>query len=108
MVERELTFDAVLAAVQGLIGQSVIVEIENPYADGCPLNVVGKLNADHGMTEPYDDDEFDFAIGDAGAMTLNRSQFLGASPVDAGGVHVTVGKPENSIVLRIEPFQPAA
>jgi hypothetical protein len=30
MVEHELTFDAVLAVVQGLIGESVVAEIENP------------------------------------------------------------------------------
>jgi len=101
----EIDFDQVLATLQGMLGERVIVAIENPNVGGYPLNVVGVLEADDGMTEPFDEEQFDFAIGDTGGLTLHRLQFVGASTVE-GGVHVVSGSSGNILITRIELMSP--
>lgn len=90
-------FDLVLSMLQGWLGQRVSVHIENPYSGGVLLSVVGDLDADNGMTEPFDEEEFDFAVGNTGSFTINRLKFVGASVID-NEVQIETGASEHTLV----------
>ena len=91
-------FNRVLSMLQGWLGHRISVHIENPYSDGIPLSVVGDLSADNGMAEPFDENEFDFAVGEAGGFTINRLKFIGASATQ-DEVHIETGSGEHPLVI---------
>lgn len=91
MASPELDFDGALSRLQEWLGQRVAVEVLDASTGYEPLNVVGDLSADLTMTDPVDEEAFDFAIGNSGALSISRARFMYAW-ADERELHIETGR----------------
>lgn len=75
IVERD--FDGVSALLLEWNGRRVAAGVDGP-GDGRLMGVRGELAAGREMVEPYNDDEFEFGVGDEASFTQHRGYFDGA------------------------------
>lgn len=81
----DLDFDQVLAVLQGWMGKPIVVGIDATHEPLSIATLRGVLGASHEIIAPYDEDEWEFTIGDYGRFAIQRAYFGGANYFPDGG-----------------------